>query len=82
MRGGEAEYLERMNLGYYAGYFSVETRQRVERLFRAPHPIFGSRQLAPEEAYEAGRKMAARTKEEDTRATAKGRQKTHHETQA
>lgn len=38
----EAEQVERSNLGYYAGYYSHETRDRVERLFRCEHPIFGS----------------------------------------
>jgi hypothetical protein len=37
-----AERQERENIGYYAGYYnSVEVRVRVQRLFGAPHPIFG-----------------------------------------
>jgi len=46
IRGGktreEAEKIERSNLGYFAGYYSHETRQRVERLFSCAHPVFGS----------------------------------------
>jgi hypothetical protein len=38
----EAEKIERSNIGYYAGYYSHETRERVERLFLCAHPIFGS----------------------------------------
>jgi hypothetical protein len=38
---GEAEQLERRNLGYYAGYYGADTRERVERLFKCAHPIFG-----------------------------------------
>lgn len=38
----EAEEIERSNLGYYAGYYSNETRERVERLFRCKHPVFGA----------------------------------------
>ena len=38
----EAEEIERGNLGYYAGYYSHETRARVEILFRCQHPVFGS----------------------------------------
>lgn len=38
----EAEKIERSNLGYWAGYYSEETRQRVEKLFNCEHPIFGS----------------------------------------
>jgi hypothetical protein len=37
----EAEQIERSNLGYYAGYYDTETRERVERLFRCAHPVFG-----------------------------------------
>lgn len=38
----EAEEIERSNLGYYAGYYSDETRARVERLFKCAHPVFGA----------------------------------------
>jgi hypothetical protein len=38
----KAEVIERTNLGYYAGYYSTETRERVERLFRCEHPVFGA----------------------------------------
>lgn len=37
----EAERIERSNLGYFAGYYGEETRERVERLFDCEHPIFG-----------------------------------------
>lgn len=45
MRGGkrsreEAEKIERMNLGYYAGYGF--DREQVERLYRCAHPYFGA----------------------------------------
>lgn len=60
-RGGhsicEAESIMRENLGYYAGYFSHDTRERVERLYGAIHPIFGSASKGPPtvtEAFEAG----------------------------
>lgn len=38
----EADRVEKANLGYYAGYYSNETRERVECLFNCSHPIFGS----------------------------------------
>lgn len=38
----EVEKIERSNLGYYAGYYNSETRERVERLFKCSHPVFGS----------------------------------------
>lgn len=54
----EAEALERANLGYFAGYYSDETRARVERLFKCQHPVFGSiaKNGAPtaEQAFVAG----------------------------
>ena len=37
----KAEEINRANLGYYTGYYDRETRERVERLFRCTHPIFG-----------------------------------------
>lgn len=37
-----AEEIAKINLGYYAGYYSNETRERVERLFHCSHPVFGS----------------------------------------
>lgn len=42
-----AENTERSNLGYWAGYYSHETRKRVERLFRCTHPIFGKAEADP-----------------------------------
>ena len=61
-RQEEAEGIERGNLGYYAGYYSSETRERIERLFNCAHPIFGAIAVRGEptaaEALEAGRKLA------------------------
>lgn len=37
----EAEEIEKVNLGYFAGYYSQETRHRVEKLFKCAHPVFG-----------------------------------------
>src|SRR5690348_5937319 len=37
-----AEEIAKTNLAYFAGYYSNETRERVERLFICSHPIFGS----------------------------------------
>jgi hypothetical protein len=38
----EAEVIERSNLGYFAGYYSNEVRERVEKLFKCAHPVFGA----------------------------------------
>jgi|ERR1044072_2439802 hypothetical protein len=49
------------NLGYYAGYYGDETRERVERLFNCEHPIFGSiakdGPLTPQQAFDLGQKF-------------------------
>ena len=54
----EAEEIVKSNLGYYAGYYSNETRKRVEKLFNCAHPIFGSISShgtpTPEEAFQMG----------------------------
>jgi hypothetical protein len=58
----EAEQTQKSNLGYFAGYYDSETRERVERLFHCSHPVFGSiaekGAPTPEEALEAGKRMA------------------------
>lgn len=61
--GMTAEQIARANLGYYAGYYSDETRERVERLFGCSHPVFGNiaaGKPTPEQAFAAGRAMATR----------------------
>jgi hypothetical protein len=51
----EATALHRENLGYYAGYYGRETRERVLRLFNAIHPVFGLvMNPTPQQAYDAG----------------------------
>lgn len=58
----EAESVVRQNLGYWAGYYDNETRERVERLFSCAHPVFGSitNRGTPtaEESLAMGKKMA------------------------
>lgn len=53
-----ATRIEKSNIGYWAGYYDAETRERVERLFKCSHPIFGAiaknGQPTPEEAYKKG----------------------------
>lgn len=55
--GMTAEQIVNSNLGYFAGYYSNETRLRVEKLFRCAHPIFGKAAKhipTNEEAFNAG----------------------------
>jgi hypothetical protein len=62
-----AEGVVRDNLGYWAGYFDDATRERVERLFKCAHPVFGAfavkGPLSPEEALRMGMELAARWEE-------------------
>lgn len=51
----QAMSMARQNLGYYAGYHDEGTRRRVEELFHCSHPVFGSIEPTPGEAFEMGR---------------------------
>jgi hypothetical protein len=67
----DAEKIERSNLGYMAGDYDAATRERVERLFKCRHPVFGAiaekGQPTPEEAFRMGKRagLAARRKREE-----------------
>ncbi|KKL61113.1 hypothetical protein LCGC14_2198570 [marine sediment metagenome] len=64
----KAEEIERTNLGYYAGYYDNETRQRVEKLFNCNHPIFGKATddpVTPEKALKIGMDLGTRNKKGD-----------------
>lgn len=53
-----AEQVAKDNLGYWAGYFGNEARERIERLFNCEHPVFGriaeNGPPTPEEALQCG----------------------------
>jgi hypothetical protein len=57
----KAEDIERANLGYFAGYYDRETRERVERLFRCKHPVLGSvaesEAMTPRDILERGMRL-------------------------
>lgn len=52
------ESIAKCNIGFYAGYYDNETRERVEKLFDCGHPVFGKiAELglpSQEESYECG----------------------------
>jgi hypothetical protein len=54
--------VQKSNLGYFAGYYDAATRDRVYKLFKAAHPIFGTAHPTPEEAFEMGKKWADKSK--------------------
>ena len=62
----EAEGIERYNLGYWAGYYDNETRERVERLFKCAHPLFGAiaekGPPTPEEAFQLGVELGKKSR--------------------
>lgn len=64
--GMTAEEVVNSNLGYYAGYYSLETRERVEKLFNCSHPVFGSIKdngaPTPKQAFEAGLEIGKQMK--------------------
>jgi predicted NAD/FAD-dependent oxidoreductase len=57
----EAEYIIKSNLGYMAGYCDHKAAQKVQRLFGAVHPVFGTadyhQTMTPEEAFETGKRV-------------------------
>jgi len=43
----EKERILRSNIAYFAGYYDQETRERIERVFKTAHPVFGSAANGP-----------------------------------
>lgn len=62
----EAFKIAQDNIGYFAGYYSREVRERVEKIFDAPHPILGSvhLNLTSQEVFDLGKAWAARNTKE------------------
>lgn len=58
----EAENIAKSNLGYFAGYYSSEVYETINKAYGAVHPVFGKNpfEVSPEEAYKKG--LEARTK--------------------
>lgn len=56
----KAEAQERSNIGYFSGYYDNETAQRVFRLFRCAHPIFGTARPTADEALNMGKQLGER----------------------
>lgn len=48
------------NVGYCTGYYDSETAERVFKLFKTKHPIFGTTRPSAEEAFKAGQDLAAK----------------------
>jgi hypothetical protein len=59
-KGRTATQIAKINIGYFAGYYSSETSARIYELFETVHPIFGKSHPTPEEAIKAGMETAGR----------------------
>ena len=46
------------NVGYIAGYYGSDTARKIWDWFECAHPIFGTYIPDPEEAFEAGQRLA------------------------
>jgi hypothetical protein len=49
--------IAKINIGYWAGYYSTDVRMRVERLFETEHPYLGKakeKQYTPDEILQMG----------------------------
>ena len=55
---GRAVEVQKVNLGYYAGYYDSATMARVNRLYKCAHPVFGTTTPTAEEAFAAGASMS------------------------
>ena len=67
----EANSIERENIGYFAGYYDVETRERMEKFFGAIHPVFGpvSKGIpTATQAFELGLEMGRKARTDADRA--------------
>lgn len=65
-KGDNAEQIAKSNIGYFAGYYSNKTRERVEELYDCAHPVFGpikeNGAPGPMEAFKMGVEMAQKSK--------------------
>ena len=61
----EATRVERINVGYYAGYYDADTRQRVYSLYGFGHPFFGRMEASPDQLLNAGKAYATLSQASD-----------------
>jgi len=59
----EATARMRVNIGYFAGYYSHEIADKAYELFDTEHPIFGKLHPSPQEAARLGIEYGRRSKE-------------------
>lgn len=54
----------RQNVGYFSGYYDPAKRLEICKVFETAHPIFGTSNPTPEEAFELGKKFGESLKAE------------------
>jgi hypothetical protein len=47
----------RQNMGYISGYYDRETSDKIMKIFKTAHPIFGTTHPEPKDAFEMGKKL-------------------------
>jgi hypothetical protein len=61
--------IARENFGYWAGYYSNDTRRKIESLFECEHPYFGSIEKngppTPKQAFEMGLAIGERMRNQN-----------------
>ena len=50
------------NIGYISGYYDSANMRRIQDWFQVAHPIFGSYEPTPKEAFETGKRMGKEIK--------------------
>ena len=71
----KAEEIALYNIGYFSGCYDRETQQRIFKLFKTEHPIFGTKEPTPQEALTAGMKLAEDHKKQLIRETTHKKQR-------
>lgn len=54
------------NVGYIAGYYDIDTAQRILSWCETAHPVFGTHIPTPEEAFAAGQQLGLMMKDGQT----------------
>ena len=56
----------KQNIGYWAGYFDEETQDRVYKLYKTQHPVFGLIRPTAEQAFQKGIEFGEKLKRKKT----------------
>lgn len=59
----DGRHIAMQNLGYFAGYYDAKDRIKLYEVFDIAHPIFGTKEPTPEEAFDMGKQWGQAMKE-------------------